>query len=100
MRKTTITCDACGKEISGKERKTYQEINPSDLDLCSDCLRLLLKYAIKKTHFMKDCKECKGTGKVRVEINDGGCPGPHDSPEYKLVPCRKCQGWRNEENVS
>lgn len=95
MKKEIYTCDAYGLEISREQTdKTYKLSPMLKYRFCDECLGKLLQYAIKKTHLMVDCKEYKGTGKLRVPIDDGCMPGPYDRTEYKRVPCTKCQGWR------
>ena len=56
MKKTTITCDHCGKEINGisdyTDMKIDNFINYVETDLCSECFRklddMILQYVNKK----------------------------------------------------
>ena len=58
MKKTTITCDHCGKEVNGM--KDYTDVVIDDfidfieVDLCADCFRELNNIVLEYTNQKSD----------------------------------------------
>ena len=94
MQKVEHICDGCCASFKESELKAfYSEKYQRDVDLCRECVDLLVTYTLKTAAVLGFCKVCRGSGTVDGERIDSPCCG-ENRPEYSTKPCPDCCEWK------
>lgn len=94
MKKIDYICDGCDQSVEKSKLKSfYSGKYKQDVDLCEECIELLVDYVLKTASVLRLCKKCRGRGTIKGERIDTPCCG-ENRPEYCKKPCPECNAWK------